>query len=74
MHLVRQGAQNEPSVLVSESTEDSGESKESNDEPSSDTTEEAEIVETTVSATLTQNPDDQASDSKVKHLMKLHFS
>lgn len=74
MHLVRQGAQNEPSVLVSESTEDSGESKESNDEPSSDTTEEAEIVETTVSATNTQNPDDQASDSKVKHLMKLHFS
>ncbi|GJV56913.1 lon protease homolog 1, mitochondrial-like protein [Tanacetum coccineum] len=64
LHLVRQGAQNEPSVLVSESTEDSGESKESNDEPNSDTTEEAEIVETTVSATHTQNPDDQASDSK----------
>nr|GEV62624.1 lon protease homolog 1, mitochondrial [Tanacetum cinerariifolium]GEV72053.1 lon protease homolog 1, mitochondrial [Tanacetum cinerariifolium] len=64
LHLVRQGAQNEPSVLVSESTEDSGETKESNDEPSSDTTEEAEIVETTVSATHTQNPDDQASDSK----------
>lgn len=64
LHLVRQGAQNEPSVLVSESTEESGETKESNDEPSSDTTEEAEIVETTVSATHTQNPDDQASDSK----------
>ena len=55
-------------MLVSESTEDSGESKESNDEPSSDTTEEAEIVETTVSATHTQNPDDQASDSKVKNV------
>lgn len=62
--LLVRGAQKEPSQGATES-------KEINDEPSSDTTEEAEVVEANVSATHTQESDDQASDLKVKQLINL---
>ncbi|KAI7725680.1 hypothetical protein M8C21_000281 [Ambrosia artemisiifolia] len=48
LHLVRQGAQNEPLSLGSESTQDATES--THDETESKETEEAEVVETNVSA------------------------
>nr|XP_043624876.1 lon protease homolog 1, mitochondrial-like [Erigeron canadensis] len=64
LQLVRKGSQNEPVALGSESTQGETQSKETNYEPSSDTTEEAEVVETNVSATPTQQPDDEASDKK----------
>ncbi|KAI3774445.1 hypothetical protein L1987_49001 [Smallanthus sonchifolius] len=50
LQLVRQGAQNEPSALGSESTQGATESNES--ESSSDTTEEAEVVETSQTSDL----------------------
>ncbi|KAI3803917.1 hypothetical protein L1987_32082 [Smallanthus sonchifolius] len=50
LQLVRQGAQNEPSVLGSESTQGATESNES--ESSSDTTEEAEVVEASQTSDL----------------------